>query len=307
MKIRIIILSIALLSSALLAGFKSSFANAAPSETVWMTVTAMGKHKSNPPAITPDEISVYRGHNRLPVVDVKPGGELGLAVLIDDGLSPSVGSQLKDLASFVRGLPANTAVAVAYGSDGQATIAQNFTTDHDQAAIALRLPRGTLGAISSPYLATQDLIKRWPASGGRRAILLISDGIDRFRGSFGPFSPDLDPTVEMAQKANITIYSIYAPGVGIANRRFFRLNNAQNSLSQLAEETGGEAFYLGFGNPVAFKPYLDEIQQMLGQQYLVALQAGAVGKKGRYEGIRANTNVGNVELLAPSEIFVPAN
>jgi len=79
-------------------------------------------------------------------------------------------------------------------------VAQDFTNDHELAAKALRLPLGSNGAFGSPYLALLDLMKRWPASADRHSILLISSGIDYFRGGFDLRSPDLDSTISRAQK-----------------------------------------------------------------------------------------------------------
>src|SRR6266851_7871527 len=61
------------------------------------------------------------------------------------------------------------------------SIAQDLTNDHDKASKALRIPLGNPGANGSPYLSLMDLIKRWPDHGGRKEVLVISDGIDRFR------------------------------------------------------------------------------------------------------------------------------
>jgi len=60
-----------------------------------------------------------------------------------------------------------------------------------------------------------------PGDGERRSILLISSGIDYFRGNFGPTSPDLDPTIESAQKGNINIWTLYAPDAGHGDVDFF--------------------------------------------------------------------------------------
>src|SRR5208282_5190539 len=168
-------------------------------------------------------------------------------------------------------------------------------------AKALRIPIGGRGAFSSPYLELQDLIKRLPANGERRSILLISSGLDYFRGNFGPTSPDLDLTIERAQKANINIWTVYAPDSGHLGQSYFRQLNAQSSLSQLSDETGAESYYLGFGQPVTLKPYFDEIFMHLNNQYLLTFSSGSGGKKGRFERVRVATENPSVEFLTPSE------
>jgi hypothetical protein len=225
--------SLFLLVSALLPmGLGAAQSNAAAGG-VTMTVTAIGKKGKTPPAITRDDVQVYQGKEKLQVADWKRGDALYLAILIDDSVDTSAATNWNDLKAFINAQPASTSVAVAYGRNGAATIAQDFTSDHALAAKALRLPFGGQGAFSSPYLAMQDLIKRWPASGDRRSIILISSGIDYFRGNFGPTSPDLDSTIELAQKSNVNIWTIYYPGAGHTSRGFFRVSNAQSNLSQL--------------------------------------------------------------------------
>src|SRR5258708_2141257 len=124
-----------------------------------------------------------------------------------------------------------------WGRGGAARVGQDFTNDHEWAGKALRLPLGDGGAFTSPYLALLDLMKRWPASAGRRSILLISSGIDYFRGDFGFRSPDLDSTISRAQKQNINILTIYAPDAGHSARGFFLTFSAQLSLTQLPTQT----------------------------------------------------------------------
>ena len=92
-----------------------------------------------------------------------------------------------------------------------------------------------------------------PGEGERRSILVISSGIDYFRGNFGPTSPDLDPTIESAQKDNVNIWTCTLLTQGTAGVDFFRISNAQSELSQLSEETGAESYYLGFGDAGLFQ------------------------------------------------------
>jgi hypothetical protein len=277
--------------------------------TVTMTVTAVGKKDTQPPAISKDEVQLYRGKERVQVGDWRKGESLALAILIDDSIDTSAGSNMNDLRSFILAQPKSTLIAVGYARNGAVMVAQDFTSDHELAAKALRLPLGSAGAFSSPYLALLDWMKRWPdGAGERRSIMLISSGIDYFRGDFGFSyrSPDLDSTIARAQKQNTNIWTVYYPGGGHTSRGFFRVNNAQNNLSQLSQETGAESYYLGTLEPVSLKPYFDEIAMHLNNQYLLTF-AGRGGKKGRLERVRAVTEVPGVELLAPSDVFLPAN
>jgi hypothetical protein len=294
--------SILLAAAMAVAGFTATAVRAA--EAVTTTVTAVGKKNTQPPPIKKDDVELYKGKERLQVADWRKGETLFLAVLIDDSLEQNIANQWSDLKAFMMAQPPTTYIAVFYGRNGAATVAQDFTKDHAVAAKALRIPLGGFGAFSSPYLELEDLIKRLPGAGERRSIMLISSGIDYFHGNFGPISPDVDPTIENAQKNNINIWTVYAPDAGHGGRGFFRVNNAQSELSEISEETGAESYFLGFGPPVTLKGYFDEISDHLNNQYLLTFE-GSGGKKGRFERIRVTTEIQGVEFMAPSGVYLP--
>jgi hypothetical protein len=289
----------------LIFGLGVSAAIAAEPENVTFTVTAAAKKGGEVPAITKSDVQFFLNKQRTPVADWKRGEKLYLAVLIDDSLDSSVASQWNDVKAFFSALPGTTYVSVSYSRNGAAMVAQDFTNDHALAAKALRLPLGDGGAFSSPYLALEDLMKRWPSSADRRSILLISSGIDYFHGDFGPTSPDLDPVVEHAQKQNINVWSIYAPDALHRSRNSFLAWRGQMNLSQLAEESGAESYYLGTAPAVTFKPYLDEITTHLNNQYLLTFE-GNGGEKGRFASVHETTELSNVELFSARRVFLPA-
>ena len=284
--------------------FVTNVSAAAPG-TVSMTVTAVGKKDTSPPLVTKDDVQLYLNKERTQIADWKHGGNLYLAVLIDDSLDASIANQWNDLKAFLTSQPDTTYVSVSYARNGTAMLVQDFTNDHELAAKALRIPLGGGGAFSSPYLTLLDLMKRWPASADRRSILLISSGIDYFRGGFDFRSPDLDSTIGRAQKQNINVWTIYAPDAGHRGRGFFIANRAQSNLSQLSDETGAESFYLGTAAPVTLKPYFDELSTHLSNQYLLTFKASG-GAKGRFERVRVATELPYVEFLVASQAFLPA-
>jgi hypothetical protein len=275
---------------------------------VHMVVTVEARKGNDVPEITREDVKVYQGKELRPTLDWVPlRGEhaaMEFFILIDDGLTTEVGTQLDDIRQFINGQPATTAIGIAYMRDGTAQIAQNPTTDHAQAAKALRLPIGEPGINASPYFAVTDLIKRWPAQAVRREVLAITDGVDRFYGG-SLNDPYVDEAVASAQKAGVIIYSIYYPGVGHYGRSYWRVNWAQNYLSQLSEETGGESFYMGFGPPVSFGPYLEQLSRRLEHQYLLNF-AAKPEKKDSLQKVKLRTEVPNAELIAADAVYVPA-
>jgi hypothetical protein len=295
--------------TALAVGLSSVLAQEASSTgpPVHMVVTVEPRHGSNVPVINREDVMVYQGRDRAKVTDwLALQGEhagLQLFILIDDSANTSLGSQLEDIRQFINAQPATTAIGVAYMRNGIADVLQNPTNDHAQAAKALRLPFGDPGASASPYFSVTDLIKRWPETPVRREILMVSDGIDRFWGS-GPSDPYVDSTIEDAQRAGVIIFSIYMPGGGHFGHSFWRINWGQNYLSQISDETGGESYYLGFGAPVSFAPYLDDLTHRLTRQYLLTFLAKPEKKAG-FQQVKLRTEVPNAELVAADRVYVP--
>lgn len=271
-----------------------------------ITVTTIGKKNAPPPPVSKNDIQLTVNKERKQVAGWEKGDSLALAILIDDSLESDVANQWSELREFIMAQSPNTAVAVAYASNSQVNIAQDFTTDHALAAKALRIPVGRFGIGSSPYLAVIDWLKRWPTPGGRGSILLISSGIDFLRGAWGPFYPDLDTVISRAQRENVNLWSIYYPSVGHRSHGFGLVNLAQNNLSKMTDETGGEVYYLGFSAPVSFKPYLDEINLHLNNQYLLSF-AGDGGEKGKYLRIQVKSELPNVEFSHANNAFINPN
>jgi hypothetical protein len=273
-----------------------------------LVVTVEARHGSNVPDITRDDVMVYQGHDRDKVTGWLPlqGDRAGLQlfVLLDDSSNISLGSQLEDIRQFISAQPATTKIGVGYMQNGTARIAQELTNDHVLAAKALRLPLGNPGASASPYFSLGDLIKRWPEGNERREVLMVTDGIDRYWGS-GPGNTYVDSVVEQAQRAGVIVFAIYTPGEGHYGHSMWRMNWGQNYLSQVADETGGEAYYLGNGAPVSFAPYLEDITRRLGRQYLLTFLAKPEKKAGMQK-VKLQTEVPNAELVSADRVYVPA-
>ncbi len=101
---------------------------------------------------------------------------------------------------------------------------------------------------------------------------MITDGIDRF-GGVGPANPYVDTAIEQAQKAGVLVHSIFATGVGHFGRMRWPITWGQNYLSEIATETGGQAYFLGYETPVSFAPYLEDLSRRLNHQYLLGFLA----------------------------------
>ena len=93
--------------------------------------------------------------------------------------------------------------------------------------------------------------------------------------------------------------------MGHYGHSFWRINWGQNYLSQIADETGGEAYFLGLETPVSFSPYLDDLSHRLTHQYLLAFLAKPEKKAG-LQRVKLRTEVPNAELVSADKVYVPA-
>jgi hypothetical protein len=228
-----------------------------------------------------------------------------LFILIDDACDSSLGSQLDDLRSFITAQLSTTSVGVGYMRNGTVQMVQNFTTEHAQAAKALRLPVGSMGAYGSPYLSLIDLMKRWPEHPNRREVIMVSDGIDRARHRRNALlNPDVDSASDVAQRTGTIVHSIYVPGAGHWRRNFWEANNGENGLAKLSDATGGESFFLGRQSPVSIKSYLDAVQKILDNQYLLGFAAKPGGKAG-LQRVTLSTELAGVDFAYADAVWVP--
>ena len=227
---------------------------------------------------------------------------INLMVLIQDDVVSSIGLETKSLAEFIGRLPRGSRVSVGYLRVGSLQVRQKFTSDLEKAAKSLRGPMGVAGvAPYNPYVEVIEATKRFDAQpAGRRAILLVSDGLDVSHGvdSSSPGqSLDLQRAITEAQRRSIAIYSFYAP-TAVTSSDGNMIANGQSSLQKLSDETGGQAFFQGLGVPTSFDPFIKKVNAALERQ--IALT---------YLSTHLNKGFHRVKIVSPTpgvEIHYPA-
>ncbi|HTC41948.1 MAG TPA: hypothetical protein VK703_10260 [Candidatus Acidoferrales bacterium] len=295
---------------------------------VHVVITDMAvRSDSEVPRLGPNDVKVKQGKTFLQVTQLIPAqgdnAALQLMILIDDTLDPVVGGNLNDVKEFIKAQPPSTMIAIGYMSNATVNIVQNFTADHELAVNAVRLPRGALSTMDSPYLSLISVVKSWPQQKVRREVLMLSDGIDRLRGekpepsrlgpNYGPavyhsmptISVDANSASEISQRYNVIVHSLYAAGVGRAGRSSWDLQLGLGGLSKIADETGGECYSLGTSTLVSFKPYLERFQRTLDNQYYLVFLA-TTKKKAGLQRVNIRTEASNSEIAAPDNVWVPA-
>jgi hypothetical protein len=257
-----------------------------------------------------------RPSNLLNFSRVPPDGAQ-VALLIDDGLRTSIGGELNNLRAFITSLPQGTEVFVGFMQNGRVVSANDmpsFTADRAQAAQSLRIPLGLRGASASPYFCLSDFVKNWPSgaenqSGPQsqrfthkaRIVLMITNGVDPYNGSTSitnQDSPYVATAITDAQRAGVPVYSIYYSDAGFRGGR--GSFSGQSYLLQVAQATGGTAYYQGTGSPVSLAPFLKQFQNALAETYVATFPVEPSNKK--MVSLKVSTTLPKTKVNAPQEI-----
>jgi hypothetical protein len=292
----------------------SGFAIPAPktnttSAPTQMVVTVRPASEDNrPDGLEVGDLTVLRSGIPAPVVRLErlSGGlaDMQLFVLLDDSSrSSSLAIQFPELRKFFESLPATTQVAVGYMRNGTFALVQAFTKDHQQATHALRLPASIPGENGSPYFVLSDLAKHWPSKQptNRRAVLMLTDGVDPYYGTADMDDPYVTAAIRDALKESVMVYSIYLRGAGLYGRSDWVTNFAQSRLGVVSDETGGYAYSMGFTDPVTISPFLKDFRDRLDNQYRVTVDAG--NEKG-VQPVKLRTELRGLKIEGPTHIYV---
>jgi hypothetical protein len=197
---------------------------------------------------------------------------LNLAILIQDDLISQVGNEIGVTREFIRSLPEGSRVMVGYITAGTLQVRQPFTTDLEKAAKSLRIPVASRGSSAfNPYVEVLEALRKFDSSWtNANAVLLISDGLDTSRGfdsTAAGHTIDIERAISNANKRHISVFSFYAPSVGLTSHSRLAASYGQSSLNRLSNETGGRAFFQGTTGFVTFDPYFAKLRETLNRQY----------------------------------------
>lgn len=197
---------------------------------------------------------------------------LNIAILIQDDLVSEVGNEIGVTRDFIRSLPEGSRVMVGYITTGTLQVRQPFTTDLEKAAKSLRIPTASRGSSAfNPYVEVLEALRKFDGDwNGANAVLLISDGLDTSRGfdsTAAGHTLDIDRTISEANKRRVSIFSFYAPSVGLTSHSHLAASYGQSSLNRVSDDTGGKAFFQGTTGFVTFDSYFSRLRETLNRQY----------------------------------------
>ena len=270
-----------------------------------LTVRVKGQEPASELELQTVDLTVSEDGEPQTILSVRAMGTsspINLIVLIQDDVVSSIGLEIKSLAEFIGRFPRGSRVSVGYLRAGSLQVRQKFTADLEKAAKSLRIPMGVASvAPYNPYVEVIEALKRFDAQpAGRRAILLVSDGLDVSHGveSSSPTqSLDLQRAITEAQRRSVAVYSFYAP-TALTTVDGNLIANGQSSLQRLSDETGGRAFFQGLGAPTSFDPFIKELDAALDRQIALTYLSTHLNKG--FHRVKITSSTPGVEVNYPA-------
>lgn len=271
-------------------------------------VTVLPSHGDEAPAnLNAQDLMLKVNGKAATVTNFTPlrNGPLEVVIMIDSGARTSMATQLSEIGDFVKNLPPDAKVAIAYMENGVASMTGPLTTDHNAALKGLHIPAGVPGEDASPYFCLSDLAKHWPSQdrSARREVVMITDGVDYYDPRFDPQDPYMQAAIHDAVRNNLVVYSIFWENKGRYDRTMMGNNSGQNLLLQVAQGTGGNSYWEGLGNPVSFHPFFQDLLRRFQNQYEVSFTA-PLKNKPEVEDMKLKVNGVSGKVDAPNQVYV---
>ncbi len=185
--------------------------------------------------------------------------------------------------------------------DSRVNILQDFTNSLDDLTAAIR--QTSAGGSTSLYNAIYISLKELGKVGAttvdeirRQAIVMLSDGEDTSS------LVDFDEVLELAKRSDTVIYSIGLRSRDIRTRRGFR--EADFVLRQLAQETGGRAFFPERADDLP--EIYERISDELSSQYTLGYISKNPLQDGRWRRIVVRVDRPNVAARTKQGYYAPS-
>ena len=251
-------------------------------EIINLTVTVTDAQGRLVPGLDRGTFSVYEdGVKQELALFSKERLPLSVVLLMDTSASmeDKIGAAKTAAKRFVGTLvPDDRARVVSFNN--RIDVLQDFTNDRSAlvAGIDRLKPSGSTALHNAFYISIKDLQKEKEARSLRRqAIILLSDGENT-----SSIVTD-EQVIELARKAEISIYSIRLTADFEGDKGRAAFSQATHLLSVLARETGGQAFF-----PAQIQELdsvYDRIAEEMRTQYSLGYVPTNLKKDGRYRRI----------------------
>ncbi len=188
--------------------------------------------------------------------------------------------------TFARSLkPEDYCAVIVY--DMKPEILTDFTTDKMKIQQALQQLTIPAWSEANMFDAVTDTADRMSAIEGRKAILLVTTGIDTFS------KITYDQARKKLQEAGVPVYPISLTGMQQEMMMTVPIGmlQANNELNTFAKETGGIAYFPKF--EAEYRGVFENIRQALGNQYVITYSPSNRAHDGTFRKIK-------VQLVDPS-------
>ena len=216
--------------------------------------------KSNQPdnTLSESDFEVYEDGrrqeiSRFELVEDRPI-TIGVTIDTSGSMLEALGEAKRAASEFLESIagPEDQTFAVSFSN--RPGLIMHRTSDHS--AVTQALQGLTANGMTSLYDAVVTSLYYFRGVKGRRALILLSDGEDT-SSTF-----DFQPTMKYARQSGVAIYTI---GLNIGKLQA----GVRGKLRELANETGGRAFFISNANEL--RTVYDEIERELRSQYLLGL------------------------------------
>jgi VWFA-related protein len=235
----------------------------------------------------PQSIDNFRRETDLPL-------ELGLLVDTSGSVHSRFEFEKQAALDFMeRTLRANFDKAFVMGFSSRSQITQDFTDNIQSFTNGVHQLRngGGTALFDAVYRACREkLAKDKPDHPIRRALIVISDGEDN--------QSDVTRTqaIEMAQRAEVTIYAISTDDSGLILR-------GDKTLEQITDATGGRAFFPFKEKDI--KNSFAAIEDELRSQYVVSYRPADFDADGRFRSIEITALKKDLQVRSRRGYFAP--
>jgi Ca-activated chloride channel family protein len=238
-----------------------------------------------------DNLKIYEDNKTQIITNFTRETELPLTIAVLIDTSTSIRNRFKfeqeaAIDFLYRTLRQKKDKGLLVTFDSAIELVQDYTDNPEVLAQAIRQvrPGGGTKLFDAIFLTCQEKLK---AEIGRKIMILISDGDDNLS------QETLSGTLEMAQKSDVSIYTI-----STNSNSFYGLNapKADKVLKRLAEDTGGRAFFPFKAEDLSQS--FQDISSELRNQYSLAYRSSNPSRDGSFRSIKIETDRKNLRVKA---------
>jgi len=230
------------------------------------------------PGLSKDDFSVEEDGHKQEIQSFSRENTLPLTIGMLIDTSPSVSRVFSDeketATNFLDATLKRGDLAFLIGFSRDVTLVQDYTDSQQklkEAINSLYTAAGT-AVYDAVYLACNEVFK---TEGGRKALILISDGEDTTS------KVRLSQAMTAAEKSEAVVYSISNRVGGFFN---VKGSGSSETLRRLSAESGGRVYFVAGRSDLT--QVFDEISQELRSQYGLGYVSTNTAKDGKYRAIR---------------------